>query len=314
MPKFDRNAFLSAANEGEDKEFIDVPSGTYELELTHTGFKEFESNAENVSLGFQLTDANEQYVGQMVWWNQNITKKDGTQNDIGVQQLCSWCMKMSGGRFNVDAFLDDPEAELERFQGTVVLAKVTKKEKDGYINYDVIHRRTRTVVYDNPKEENSSDVNMTEQIAEERELQIGDNVSFKKAGGLAVGKVVSFAGNNLEGYVEVAIEGHENFNVDVKDIVAIAGNIEDYKERLFQKDEESLENEDDDDILDEEPVVEIPKLEKGQKVSYIFNGEKFISPIHDINEDEGTLRVVIVRDDGKKAARKLNISDVTVIS
>lgn len=317
MPKFNRDEFLAATN--DNNEFDDIPSGTYELELTHTGFKEFDSGSENVSFGWQLTDENENYAGQMVWWNQNVTKKNGEQNDIGVQQLCSWCMKMSNGRFNVDAFLDDPETELERLHGTIVLASVKKTEKDGYVNYEFRHRRTRKVVYDNPQgsEQTSNEVDMSENLVEERELRIGDDVAFKKAGGIAVGKCVSFVGNNQEGYVEVAIKGHENMNIPVADVVAIAEDCSVYKEGLFNKEEpasspvEAVETlEDEDDVLDEEPTQHAPKLEKGQKVTYQWEGKSLSGSIYDINEDEGTLRVVVIREDGKKVARKLNISDV----
>ncbi len=61
------------------------------------------------------------------------------------------------------------------------------------------------------------------------------------------------------------------------------------------------------ELLDEEPTP--PSLEKGQLISYQWEDKTVQHRVHEVNEDEGWVKVVVPKGD-KKFARKVPISDV----
>jgi len=312
---FSKDAFKNA-NQGGG--YQAVPNGVYNFEVQDCDLTTNEATgSENFKLNLQVFDHDE-HDGEWVFIQQNIVKKNGEVNEIGLQQMNTWLNRLSDGKFDPDDFEEDENGEitntdevLVKFIGTKFKGMHKSTSKDGYTNSTVNFKALLYNNYTNGEAKSKvtdTDINDDEldteepvtapnaetkpkELPSEKDAKIGMEVIFlNKNNQEETGTIQSFVeGPSGEGMVMVKPMTGPPLAILQSNVWALPDEEEDYEEEL--------------------PFV------KGSKVKAVFRGESYEGTIHEVNESEGTCKVKFLDPAvGKLKLRPQKISDCVVIS
>jgi len=145
-PTFNREAFQQANQAAQQQgEFAQIEKGIYIASIERAEMKETTNGAYQAVFGWQISEEDENYANQYVWWNQTLVNTDGTMNNIGLQVLNQVYYSLSEGQFDPDHFQYDEAGEVtnddeihERFFGSVAKIQVIPNgEYNGNPQYKV---------------------------------------------------------------------------------------------------------------------------------------------------------------------------------
>lgn len=170
---FSQDAFNKAAEDVKsgktgDGDFPVISKGTYLATLEKVGFQLKDSGAEQISMGFQIDADDENHGNQYVYWNQNLVKKDGIENEVGLRQFVTMLQALTDGHADLSKFgsKESRVNELEELLNTRVKIHVIPKTVGEYTNYIIKVRALLENVYaENSKSELDDDDTVDESKA-----------------------------------------------------------------------------------------------------------------------------------------------------
>lgn len=318
MGLFNRDNFLNAGGSGEG--FKEIPSGVYTLEIEQVDIKRTANGAVQLAIGWSIDpDENDEYVGQWLFENQTLLNKDGSQNDIGVNWLGRMFMALSEGTWEPTDFLENEEANANKFVGTRIIGKVKNKPSKNpefpQPSYNVKVNRVLTNAYnrgekvsrvvDTPKEEPAPP-------KESVKLKAGMEIQFKYDGVSQVGIIEHLIEeNNL---LQVIRKDGSSVGVHLADCEAVVRESVPDGEYIKKIQEEVKEEADIDLEMDDElDETEEPPLQAGCRVSFKLKGEDKLGEVLTVDEDEGKVRIKFMMD-GKEKTGAIGIDKVTVVA
>jgi len=147
---FNKAAGDVASGKGQgDGEFPVISKGTYVAHVERAAFKQADSGSEQVSIGFQIDEDDDNHANQYVFWNQNLVKKDGNANEIGLRSFVTMIHALTDKTANLGKFGNEEtrDSELEELIGTRVKIHVVPKTVGEYTNYTIKVRGLLENVY-----------------------------------------------------------------------------------------------------------------------------------------------------------------------
>ena len=338
MISFDPKKFQEQNQKAKDGvDFDDVERGKYEAFLKRLEFVEstkllengFPSKSVQLKCGWQISKDDPHFPSQYVWTQQNVKNKEGEDNEVGIQQLCYLLNSASEGMFDEVAFVQDPKMELTKFIDTKAIIDVNYKVE----KYEGKDQKRYTVkideVLENKYQQLSPELEETQQTSskpteevkpeddyDDVEVEIGMRIVFEHTDGHEY-----FA--DIDGFTELGDkqviiltpvnEKKKDGKAFPRPLMVEANKcrkVDPNAKPLSMQQADAAGEVEDEEILDEDETPTAPKLEKGSDVSYMFEGKEQKTKVHEINEDEGWVKVIAVVD-GKKVARKLSLEAVS---
>ena len=346
---FDKDTFLKTAKEvkeskGAGGKFPPVQDGIYILQIEDGAIKENESGSQMAGFGFQVTKENQNHVGQYVWWNCCIRKRGAESFPEGMQQFSQMLYKLSEGEFNGEKFAENPDQGMEDFYFTKVKAqvKITENTEQYGPKYSVkvlqvlVNNYAKVNGIKHDMEDSSQQyevVTETESPDMARKLIAGYPIVYDNDDGTrSAGRVKSYINGETEfsGGMILIQPCTKDFEPKLKEnpiaksqesCYAIPEQYERDRKANIDLPEspyvpvdgtvaETVTDVIDEEILDEGPKLHTKVFEKGEQITYEFEGKFIEGEVYDVtNQGEGFLKVIAMKD-GKKIARKVPLGTI----
>lgn len=317
---FSKQAFKNANENGGGDGFPVIPAGIYQFNVEDCLLDTAESGSENFKLNLSICDHDE-YDGQWVFIQQNIVKKNGQTNEIGLAQMNNWLNRLSDGRFDPDDFEEDESGEitntdevLARFIGTKFKGQHKSKTKDGYTNSEVKFKALLYNAYTNGEKSDVTDTNhddeeldtstKPEYSREPQPVESPENPIKSDEKDVKIGMEVIFlneSNQEEQGTITNFIEGQSGEGmVMIKPLTGEPRAV--FQDKVFALPEEE-------DFVEEDlPLV------KGSKVKALFRGDMYEGTVHEVDENNGTCKIKFLDTiTNKLKLRPQKISDCSVI-
>jgi len=327
MVKFNKKSMresMNLAKEGKSRGGgTEVGKGVYLCTLRRIGFRTADSGAVSFNCGFQVDEDAEEYANLYIWHNINIQKKDGDENEIGVDQMNQLLHKMSEGAIDVDAFIDDPEQHVEKFLGTEVKVSVNPKtdDKTGFTDSRCKVLTVLKNVYGSNEMESNQDEADQDNEPEEKtsspsvdedddgvSIQIGDLIVYEDENDRPrKGTVINFIEDLGKVLIQPSWKNSTPISVDGDKLLLHPEYLE-HREKLAAENTSFKEEEEE----EEEEEESEPQLREGATVKYQWKGETLEGKVHSL--ENGMVKFRIVKGGEKTVIRKVSEDAVKVVT